>query len=310
MNTRNRVRIVGVIALVMLVLGGCKKPKEGCLDPKASNYDPTAKYNSLCIYADDSEPKDTAYVPCDTCVSDPNFEAVQIHIIPKIDGKRMFLNRNYEDDSSRDFQITLFKYFVSNVKFTARSGIKKDVADIELIDYDTTTYFSATRPIYDHIIEGTVEAGLYSAIYFGCGVDPIWNEEYKPNNYPSDHPLNVTYTNMDWSWEAKYKFTSIGGNIDSDGDAKYDRAFFMHTGFSEMYRQVILNPTNDIEVKEGMTTVVNLELDILEVFKGLNIATKEGQTHSSGAEQMEYSRAIQTNLANSIKFIDITYISK
>jgi len=297
---------IGLLVFIsLLVLGSCKKPKEGCLDPLANNYDATASYNSICIYGEKPRviPIDTPIVPSDT----NKFQKIKISITPMIDGKRFYFGTNYKDEQQRDFQITFFKYFVSNIKLGDRSITKADVADIELIDYDTSTFLSATRPIYDYIIEGEVKAGMYNRIFIGCGVDPIWNEEYSPNDYPSEHPLNATYTNMDWTWQTKYKFTSIEGNIDSDADGSYDRAFFMHTGFSDLYRQAIVQAGSEIEVKKGVTTFIDLELDIVKVFDGLDIATKQGQTHTSGAEQLEFSRTIQTNLAKNIKFVGVTY---
>lgn len=297
---------IGLLVFIsLLVLGSCKKPKEGCLDPLANNYDATASYNSICIYGEKPGviPIDTPIVPSDT----NKLQKIKISITPMIDGKRFYFGTNYKDEQQRDFQITFFKYFVSNIKLGDRSITKADVADIELIDYDTSTFLSATRPIYDYIIEGEVKAGMYNRIFIGCGVDPIWNEEYSPNDYPSEHPLNATYTNMDWTWQTKYKFTSIEGNIDSDADGSYDRAFFMHTGFSDLYRQAIVQAGSEIEVKEGVTTFIDLELDIVKVFDGLDIATKQGQTHTSGAEQLEFSRTIQTNLAKNIKFVGVTY---
>ena len=299
---------IGLVVLISsVVLGSCQKPKEGCLDPTASNYDPSAQYNSLCVYGDKpSTPIDTPIVPCDTCNTE-QLQKIEISIVPMANGKRFYFGTNYKDDQQRDFQITFFKYFVSNIKLGDESVTKTDVADIELIDYDTSTFLGGTRPIYDYTIEGEVKLGMYNRIFIGCGVDPIWNEEYSPNDYPSDHPLNATYTNMDWTWETKYKFTSIEGNIDSDGDSQYDRPFFMHTGFSELYRQAIVQTGSGIEVKEGLTTYIQLELDIVKVFEDLDITTKEGQTHTSGAEQLEYSRTIQTNLAKSIKFVGVTY---
>ncbi len=301
-------KIAFLVFISLLAVGSCKKPKEGCLDPTAINYDASAEYNSLCIYGSNASvvPIDTATVPCDTC-GPVKLHKVEISITPIANGKRFYSGTNYKDDQLRDFQITFFKYFVSNIKLGDKSTVKTGVADIELIDYDTSTFLSATRPIYDHIIEGEASAGMYNRIFLGLGVDPIWNEEYSPNDYPSDHPLNATYTNMDWTWETKYKFTSIEGNIDSDADGKYDRAFFMHTGFSDLYRQAIVRTGSEIEVKEGLTTFINLELDIVKVFEGLDIATKQGQTHTSGAEQLEFSRTIQTNMSKSITFVGVTY---
>ena len=290
----------------LVTLFSCTKPKEGCTDPEAKNYDPAAKYNSLCVYGDDPIVIDTGGVkPCDTC-SASKFQKIEVTITPVIDGERVFLNRNYKDDRGRDLEFTFFKFYVSNVLFGTRSFSRIEIADVDLIDLDTSTFLSQTRTLYDNVIEGETEAGTYNKIYLGCGVDPVFNEEYRPNDYPSDHPLNALYSGMDWTWESKYKFTSLEGSVDTDSNGVYDRPFFYHTGFSDLYRQVILN-TGDFEVKEGVTTHVNLELDVSKLFEGLNIATKEGQSHTSGPQQLEYSRTLQTNLANNISFKGVTY---
>lgn len=284
----------------ILFFSACKK--EGCTDSTAINYDSEAKKNSGCVY----ERILTIKEPVIISDSAMNTGEIEIRIVPKANDRRFYLNEVYRENNDRRFRINKFKYFVSNVKLGDKSIVKANITDIELIDYDTSSFLSETRPIYDHIIDGKIKAGMYNRVFLGCGVDPIWNEEYAPNDYPTDHPLNTTYTNMAWTWETKYIFTSIEGEIDSDGDNTYDRSFFMHTGFNELYSQVIL-PIGEFEVKEDSKTIINLELDIIKVFAGLDIATKEGQTHSSGAEQLEYSRTIQTNLANNIKFVGVTY---
>ncbi len=298
-----------IIALLALVLFSCTKPKEGCTDPEALNYDPAAKYNSRCTYGEKPTP---ITPPCvgDTCDPDSSqeakFQKVEINIIPLVDGERLYLSKNYKDQQGRNLEFTLFKYFVSNVQVGTSTLEKYEITDVELIDYDTSTLFSETRKIYDHKIEGELVPGTYSTLYFGCGVDPVLNEEYRPNDYPAEHPLNTTFNGMDWTWEAKYKFLSLDGRIDIDSTGDYDRSFFYHTGFSELYRQVILQ-TGEFEVREGQTTYINLELDILKVFENIDLAGKQGQSHTSGPEQLEYSRTVQTNLANNIRFVGITY---
>ncbi len=286
-------------------VAGCLKPKEGCTDPEAQNYDPTAQRNSLCVYGDAPTVIDTGGIVCDTCTT-PKLQDVFISVVPVINGERVYLNKNYKDKQGRDLEFTFFKFYISNVLFGKPNFEKYQFADVELIDYDTSTFLSATRTLYDNVIEGQLAAGTYNRLYLGCGVDPVFNEEYRPNDYPADHPLNALYSGMDWTWESKYKFTSFEGSIDSDSNGVYDRAFFYHTGFSELYRQVILAPGN-FEVKEGMNTFIELELDVLELFEGIDIATSEGQSHTSGAEQLENSRLVQTNLANNIKFKGVTY---
>lgn len=284
---------------ISLVALSCRK--EGCTDESATNYNPEARKNTFCIYKKQIEWDQ----------KEDNSEAmktgiVEVRITPVANGKRFYVNGTYEDDQSRKLTMNRFKYYVSNVLIANNKTEKQEVAKVELIDYDTAAPFSEVVTQYDHIILGRVEVGTYSRLFFGCGVDPALNEEYLPNNYPNDHPLNVTYNNMDWTWETRYKFTSIEGKIDTDSDGSPDKAFFMHTGFNDLYRQVLLS-IGTVEVKPNARTIINLELDILKVFDGLDIATKEGQSHSSGEEQKGYSATIQTNLANNMKFVDVEY---
>ncbi|MBO7482221.1 MAG: hypothetical protein J6T63_08945, partial [Bacteroidales bacterium] len=57
-----------VAAVLALVIAGCQR--EGCTDPKATNYDPDAKKdNGTCVYAT-QEPQPTPVVPTKEIVLD------------------------------------------------------------------------------------------------------------------------------------------------------------------------------------------------------------------------------------------------
>lgn len=283
---KGRIYIYLLLAIAFIQ---CGKTEPGCQDPKALNYEPNANALGVCVYMPDTTtPK----------------AKVMVVINPIINGQQLKLETTYKDQMDRNITFSLFKYYVSNLKFSNLKADKYDVCDVELIDYDVPVA-NSSRPTFDHIIEGEVRVDQYNGIYLGLGVDPIKNEEYKPNDYPTEHPLNVLYNNMDWTWASKYKFFSVEGKIDSSSVT--EKAFFIHTGFSDLYRQQIISLKEPFQVKENMTTVVTLQLEVDKLFEGIDLATGEGQSHTENLEKKEISRKLQTNLAKYITFKGVEY---
>ncbi|MCB0481953.1 MAG: hypothetical protein KDC83_11015 [Flavobacteriales bacterium] len=293
-------RFLILASIVISILSSCQSKITGCMDPKASNYDPFAERYGECTYA-----PDVPVVPGDT-TKPKNYGSVKFVFNAEANGKPFSLNENFKDNKNRNFLFSIFKFYVSNVKFVVGSN-KVLVKDVALLDYDTSTPASPGIPrFYSYFESDSVEVGEFSDIYLGFGVDPELNEEYRNTSYPTEHPLNTTYNKMGWGWAGKYIFTMVEGRLDTDSNTIYDESIFWHTGLSELYRFAVI-PANGVKVLKGQTTTVNLKLDVVKLFEGLDIGTFEGKTHTEEGAPKVVASTFQTNLSRAVSLQGITY---
>ncbi|UTW62563.1 hypothetical protein KFE98_21625 [bacterium SCSIO 12741] len=285
-----KLKQLSVLLLASLVWVSCEKGKEGCLDPAAENYDPLASRYGPCEYA------------TDTGTVDPNLIDVKIHIEPLVKGSPFVLETVFQDSLNRNFKSSSFRFYVANVRLIDSDRNKRQVTKTELIDHNTFPPVPAGSPTWDKTIEGRVTKGTYKELYMGFGVDAELNEEYRPLDYPTDHPLNTTYNGMGWSWKDKYRFAVIEGDIDSIGNGGTDRAYYIHTGYSDLYKFNSFDLGTPITFEVGKTYHLYFTQDILRVYSGLDMATEDGRSHTQNAEKKEISIKIQENLAQSLTF--------
>ena len=195
---------------------------------------------------------------------------------------------------------------MSSIKL-ADKAIKSEISDVELIDFDTNASISPNCPTWNSYFEkDSVLVGSFNELFIGFGVEPERNEEYLNAAYPNTHPLNTTCNDMGWGWRDKYKYTMIEGNLDTDSNASYDYNLFWHTGLSDLYRfRSIAAP--GIKVLKGQTTFINLKLDVLKLFEGLEISGKGGQTHTGNPADKVTAEIFQTNLSRAVELEGVTY---
>lgn len=269
------------------------------MDPKASNFDPLAEKYGECVY------NTSPTTPVDTSTSIP-YGKVKVTFVPYANGAPFHLNENFKDNMNRNFMLSIFKFYVSNVKFVSAAN-KTPIKDVSLVDFDTSAPATPGVPRFFSYFEvDSIPIGDFSDIYMGFGVDPEVNEEYKNTAYPSGHPLNTTYNDMGWGWAAKYKFAVIEGRLDTDSNTIYDKSIFWHTGLSQLYRFGVI-PAARLKVMKGQTTSIQLKVDVVALFSGMDIGTNQGQSHTGTPDDIISSSYIQTNLSKAVTVLGITY---
>jgi len=301
---KNFINFNRVVSLaLLLIVGGfyqsCK-PKEGCNDPNATNYDAEAKRYGECIYKID----DGGVVVPDTAIK------VNIVINAMVDGKPFELNKKYTNKLGKELKFTTLKFYMANIKLALQGENKKEIKDIELFDLDTSKPLNPAIPYWNNKTECTMlGSGKFDQIYLGIGVGIEENEEFALNKYPADHPLSGTYTGMAWDWGAKYIFSQIEGMVDSNGNGSIDRPFFFHSGHSSMYRLIMLDFDKTYEFKKSETVNLTLDLDVMNIIDGLRIETDSfGKSHTADLHQRGVSTIVQTNLSRSLSLGKIEVI--
>jgi len=253
--------------LGLTVLGitftSCKR--EGCTDVNATNYDEKAKTDDGSCEFDESA-------------------NVELVFNLKNGSQDLALNESFSHDSGLTVRLSVFKFYITDPKLSG-NGIEANDDYTHFVDFNTEEPSREDIPKWTNTVSFFAEAGDYTELTFGIGVNSEENEAYTPNSYPLDNPLNVTYNFMGWGWADKYKFIVIEGDIDADGDGTFEDKFFAHTGFNEMYREVTY-PIS-ISVANGSVATVAFDLDIVKVLNQMDVANLK--SHSEGSEQMNAS---------------------
>jgi len=166
-------------------------------------------------------------------------------------------------------QFTLVKFYISQVALQKQGGEYMTFGDMYLLaDADSLNRFYI----------GTVEAGEYTGIRFGLGVDSSRNDingslAIPAYDYPDTHPLSAS-NQMYWSWNPGYVWMKLEGKIDMNSNGSFSdpgETFGIHTGLPPAYRFIERSYSfsaggDDINLKIGA--------DILAFFNGYNLAAQ------------------------------------
>ncbi len=141
----------------------------------------------------------------------------------------------------------------------------------------------------------TMTPGVFDNLHYGLGV-PYELNHRDLTTVPTPDPLDFTQ-GMYWTWATMYRFLVFEGRYDTDaagaGAPPYD--FSMHTGRDECYRERTIPCA--VEVTDGGTTEMTLEIDIARFFTdGTDLLDLSQGPQSHGESQ---------NLAPALRLSDL-----
>jgi hypothetical protein len=183
----------------------------------------------------------------------------------------------YTNASNEQFQVSMLKYFISNISLTTVGGIKYTVPqDSSYFIIDESDPSSLTPNIM-------IPEGEYSSIAFVLGVDSLRNTKDISQRTGVLDPAGKA-AGMYWSWNSGYIFFKMEGT--SSASTQVDNKFQYHIGLFGGYATPTLNNLKNIsidlqargtaKVKSGHASNLHLFTDILKVFNGatnISIAT-------------------------------------
>lgn len=170
------------------------------------------------------------------------------------------------------FELTDWRYYVSNFVLIKDDGTEYKVADkVFLINIANADYSLDSVPV-----------GKYKGFKFYVGLDSVTNH-LDPTLYAAGNPLALQNPPIHWSWNAGYIFFKVETLFDDseDGTGSPDTESFHHVGTDNLKRTISL--MEPFEIKSGSDKTIHLQMDLLEVFKDVNLKT-ESVTHSFGPE--------------------------
>jgi hypothetical protein len=217
---------------------------------------------------------------------------VTVKVVPVVNGEELTMAKLYKDNLNHDYWFATLKFYLSNIALQKEDGSTQPLADVAFFDFEPNRQggeLDATEAI-------SVPAGTYTGVVFDAGVRQDLNSQ-DPAVFDNSHPLSIK-NNMYWTWSTQYIFTKNEGYVIHNNDTS---SWFVHTGTAELYQPGIEVDKPAIDIVQGETREVVLELDLDLLLSSPNVLdlSVDGQSHTT--DNMALARAYQENFASSFR---------
>lgn len=238
------------IATISLFFIQCGANEEGCLDPSATNYDPSVDVNCCCEYP-----------------------TLALRITHKADSLTFNYNTPYLDDNGNVFTISSWRLYISDFELVRADETSMTVTDsiaISLMDDNGNFYTQYTKDNFALIEKSTFkytfgninETGNFVKVRFKVGVSVPANHGLA-DNLVSSHPLGLQADSMYWNMIDGYIFNKI--KVVTDTAANTTKTF--EVGFDSNLVTVEIDTA--INVSKGENITINLDLNYLNFLDGV-----------------------------------------
>ncbi len=196
---------------------------------------------------------------------------------------------NYVNAAGESFNVSMFKYYVSNVKLIKQDGSKYEVPNSYfLIDANDTNSLKVDL--------ANIPGGKYTGLEYTIGVDSARNVSGSQTG--ALDPAN----GMFWSWTTGYIFMKLEGQSSASSNNNYKYHIGGFTGTYSGLRTVSIDFTPSILIVDGgkREAEIHIAADVLEIFKNpSNVTIASGSTVMMVGPT---SSGIATNYADMFKF--------
>ena len=185
------------------------------------------------------------------------------------------------------FKILRVSFYISEMALTNASA-STEILEVDYMDLtESHLTLEDSQKGFNYKINN-IPVAVYDGLDFNIGLTEEMNAK-EPADYPVESILNVEDEYWrDWS---SYIFIKIEGRMDFDGDGEFEQGIAMHLGSNDAGNSRSFDQT--IEIVDGQTAELNLEIDIFDVF-------------DQGAEVYDFRSVPQThslNFLDEIKFV-------
>jgi hypothetical protein len=212
----------------------------------------------------------------------------------KYDGNTLVMFEDQTYPSGFDVFFTRFSFYMSDINLTGNNTY--NLSEIEMVNPTASHQDLSSAENGYSMIFSDVPIGDYSGIDFGLGVPSDLNA-MDPADFSTNHPL--ANAGEYWlGWES-YVFIKIEGKIDFDGDGAFEEGMSLHVGSDAVFKNASMPKSFDIN--KGETTIVEIELDLLDIFVSNNTTYDlEGTPRIHSLEQLSQAEQLANNLAQAI----------
>ena len=187
-----------LLVFIFIFVSGCER-EEGCLDPSASNYDPSVDRNCCCEYP-----------------------VLSARIFRTLGDRTYGPDSSFTDAGGNEIRILELRSYLSRIGLVTENDAVVNVSDsISIMTINNTQQifrddFVKIAPDQNLYQVGTIIAdGPLKAIQLDVGVEESVNHS-DPNSYPSDHPLSIQSDSMHINQIDGYKFMEIDLLVNGD----------------------------------------------------------------------------------------------
>lgn len=221
-----------------------------------------------------------------SCDPDPIVEDttdVELVFKGKYGAETFMINKEY-DYNGQPIRFDQFNTYIGDVVLIKEIGGNSEETELVEIDFVDLSFkpIDATDAEKGFIVKAlNVPVGEYSAISIGMGVPSDLNKT-KPSEYGSGHPLRNVASYWP-AWES-FIFSKTEAKIDVNNDGSFTHKLSYHTGADEVYRTRFF--AKDINLKEGTTSKITFEIDVLQMFDGVDVMVDKGTQSENDLELM------------------------
>ncbi len=252
------------IICASLFIFSCNKKEEGCKNPNAINFSPTAEVSiANCQFASLS-------IPIELTWGSLPFEVNRIYNL-----------------NGRNTAVKVFRAYWSNFRLS-KSGNTSISTNLKYYLLDANNL---------NIDFGTIETNQIDSLSFGLGIDSLANAN--SSNFLTDntHPLQAQAPDtMHWN-NGGYIFLKISGKVDRNGDGipNENESFSFEIGTDALYQTLSL-PT--AKILTSIDEVIPIQIDILSLFDNVDLQTEQS---TNSVDNPSLAQKIATNWANAIQ---------
>jgi hypothetical protein len=213
-------------------------------------------------------------------------QMLSIHMHTKVGNQLANYNTVYTDASGRKFNISDFRYYISNIILIKSDNSEYPISGkVLLINPNDDLYNLAKVPV-----------GSYKGFKFTLGLDSATNH-MDPATYPSSDPLSIQTPSIHWSWNSGYIFLKMEGLCDTTlaANGTPDYQYFFDCGLDQNKR--LIDFSNDaFTVTSGQDLELAMDFRVLDLLNNVDLRT-ENSTHTM--DNMPLATKIMDNASQS-----------
>ncbi len=278
--------------LILFVFSGCYEDQEGCLDIRATNFDPSAD-----VYCSD--------VPVEDCCNYPNLQLQLQHRVelPDTIYRLVYNDSVYYDAVGQPFRIQNIQYYLSNFELIRADGSILRINETVEIDLNQTGDPELVTFIPDWLLVNagispvlTIgdfrETGQFDKLRFDVGLYADLNR-LNPLDFAAGNPLAVQTDTMYNFQDGRYYYTKTSFFQDTVATDTIPRV--VTTDINQGTVPVEIDLPNDFNHLEGFNLLLTLRVDYLSWFSNVDV---RNDTEAQIAEKFVQQLADAYSLVN------------
>jgi len=216
-----------------------------------------------------------------------------------VDGQPLQFYTNYVNLKGDTFQVTQFKYYISNIVFTrADNTIYAEPNSYHLIRHSDTSSTWVTV--------GNIPPGTYKSVSLMLGIDSVRNVSGAQTG-----ALDVAASgDMYWDWATGYVFFKLEGLSPQSGDPQHRLTYHLGGGAGPYKSQrtfnIGFNGALASVAVNGAAPIIKLSVNVNEFFKTPNLVdVSQPGYYDRTTPNSPYNKYFADNYADMISFENI-----